>query len=512
MLIKFLLIIDQYPDEILKIRIWSYYCMSASREREIKLNVDLNLKLHGALQDDPKTAIDTLLRQAQNLGLVINKKIVIDYDTPTKKFSSNPDNKIVPPVGAKIFPCCQAGENRSQVTRIILNEMKKNHPEYKWDVASPHGAEGSIDPFILPTMSPDELLGAGEDFFTSPAVGKQMAYQYHEISGEPDFEKCFKQERSPRLLEEKFFEKFSHFDRRLTTRASIIQALQKRDVELLTKMREFADEELFFKEIIQNKGHLICFERATHDMLFRLVEVATRKGIGLDGVVIYPISTFDPIVMKSPSSFCDVMCQILQGPPVLTHQETKAVLPTSTSTHQLVASTLPPAPTPETKKILPPAYEPVLIPSPPESPVTERKYGTPEARPSKFAVLIATLDRRIKSLGEGSSYEIEKSKSIQAALNQVKAAAITEETQLQLEYEQLRVVDQARLNNFIYEKIKQACLDPNSDLRKALSIKSGWVRSFGESIAVREVLDVFKEEANEDHDAQPKSYFRSSAN
>jgi hypothetical protein len=36
-------------------------------------------------------------------------------------------------------------------------------PSQQWsDIYAPHGAEGSVDPFIQPTMSPDQLNSAGD--------------------------------------------------------------------------------------------------------------------------------------------------------------------------------------------------------------------------------------------------------------------------------------------------------------------------------------------------------------
>jgi hypothetical protein len=329
--------------------------------QRFKTITDLNLQTfpqHRVLNKVSSSDFKGVLEKAQALGVVIKKAIIIEFKKDTKEWLlSDPKDKLVFPARSRIFPICQAGENRSQIANILLDKQKAAHPSCEWIIYPPHGAEGSVDPFIKPTMSPDQLNVAGDRVDWD----REMAYQYHKVSPEPMFEAELKSPRQPRMHESKLLLEVGKGMVKgkkdpVPSPQTVIAMLQERDQQALTLARDYMTENFFYHDLIKNRGsstQLLCFNRSLHVTLYRLVETAELKGLkhgALNGIVVQCIDTMDPIVMKSLPNFIKLMEGLIQGPTVEDKERkvlapsVNTVTPASTSTVQAQSISTVPVP------------------------------------------------------------------------------------------------------------------------------------------------------------------------
>lgn len=207
------------------------------------------------------------------------------------------------------------------MTYCLLQRLNILLPDsQKWQIYAPHGAEGSVDPFIPPTMTPEQLDSARDG---AVDWDRETAYQYHEVSSEPMFETELKTRRITRHCEDSCLAYLSQQHRLANSSA----ALQQRATNVLHNARSYMSDHYFNRGIIQSRGHIVCFNRSLHVMMMRLVEVATLHQVRLDGVVFHPVDSPDPIVVKALPTFVTTLQQLLQ--PIVAPTAAPAPLPTA---------------------------------------------------------------------------------------------------------------------------------------------------------------------------------------
>jgi hypothetical protein len=262
-----------------------------------ELNLD-SFRIEKVLENK-ETKFDSLLKQFQALGGRIEPATILEFNKEQKEFKLKGEINL--PSGANIYPVCEAGENRSQITAFML---QKEHKELQ--VAQPHGAKGSVDPFILPTMSADELQHS-----ESVDWERELAYKFSPTLTEPLYEEKLGTKRVARIGEEEL--------------KIYINAIQKGSKKELIFARDHMDKH-YFGKIINDGGHIISFNKSFHIMMARLVEVAKKQNKKLDRIVLHPVESDDPAVLKVYLPFYNTLKKAVKITPALYPEEKSNLL------------------------------------------------------------------------------------------------------------------------------------------------------------------------------------------
>jgi hypothetical protein len=284
--------------------------MKARTRTELNLN---SFRVAKVLENKEETSFGSLLEKFQALGGRIEPAVILEFSQETKEFKLSGEINL--PSDANIYPVCEAGENRSQIMTLIL---QKEHRELK--VAQPHGAKGSVDPFILPTMSADELQHSEVADWE-----REMAYQFYPTLTEPLYEKELETKRVSRMGEAEL--------------KIHINAIQKRSIKELKIARNHMDKN-YFGKMINDGCHVISFNQSVHIMMARLVEVAKKQNKILNRVVLHPVESDDPAVLKAYRSFYNTLNKAIKITPALC-QEVKpnllsTILPEDEAKHSSI--------------------------------------------------------------------------------------------------------------------------------------------------------------------------------
>lgn len=208
-----------------------------------------------------------------------------------------PSGFIQIPLQSAVYPVCEEGRNRSQITYAILKrkaELIQLHP--------PHGAFGGVDPFV----------GYQEKKRSNLTQVNHLIWGYANLPEEEDSFSDIFGKRILRIGEETLI-----FEKGLNP-ALFDDAYRPREVEAVKariEMRAYMSEN-FYDKIIREGGHLIVFNKALQPMLMRFNERAKVIGLSLEKVHIWAIEADDPVHQENATDhirvFADKIDQAIQ--------------------------------------------------------------------------------------------------------------------------------------------------------------------------------------------------------
>lgn len=212
--------------------------------------------------------LETCITKAEKLGIQIKRCVNFEEEKVTDTVNLRRKSHI--------FTVCMSGMNRSQATPRALEDKAADN---EWIMAPPHGVDHGMDPCISEEHA--KILGSDFNFADfKPTPITSSVEESH-----PFLPYFSGKKRLPKAGEDFF-------------RRNWPDIADKDDNFLplpdVQKMRAYMDEN-YFLDIIKKRADVITFATpALHRMLYRLIEVANKNNISLDGVVLHPILAVDP--------------------------------------------------------------------------------------------------------------------------------------------------------------------------------------------------------------------------
>jgi hypothetical protein len=202
----------------------------------------------------------------------------------------NSGESVTLPERGNIYPVCEQGRNRSQLTCSLLKRTFGDR------VQPPHGAMGGCDPFMHYTEERRDPL-----HWTRPARGEfpdPGSYGFSSLDEEGERDPVG---RIPRIGEEHLIST-RRLDPALFTQVEYkVEFRIEEGMSARGEMRTWMDEN-YFKPIIEEGGTIIAFNKSAHVMLLRLVEVAERENLQLNKVTLIATEADDPVVASDQAN------------------------------------------------------------------------------------------------------------------------------------------------------------------------------------------------------------------
>lgn len=218
------------------------------------------------------TSLDSLVERFQQQSGHLDPAVKFDLENGTI------DRRVEGIGSSVLYPVCEAGMNRSQITYHVAKTRKVS-------VMPPHGTIGSVDMVVLPSTELQQMWRNNiEDF----SVTEHPFYQHLPVT--PLFESTMRVKR--------FGEDQNSLNGGLAPLIATGIGTARINPGVFDRIREARQwmEENYFLPLIQNGGVVLAYNKAVHGMLFRLLEIAERHNLSLEKVRIIPIQSDDPFV------------------------------------------------------------------------------------------------------------------------------------------------------------------------------------------------------------------------
>lgn len=212
-----------------------------------------------------------------------------------------------------IYPVCNAGTNRSQIVYKLLNSA-----HFK-NVQAPHGIWLGYDPLILPPTKimkqlesqtrlnqDEEEMSTARELLTSeypgtgplPKEGLLGHLRHARIGEKLERSEFVPVNKSAQTLFGRGISK--QYDEERDLSYDVYEYFEVTDKSDLENQREWMNKNYFDPIINSEKPvKIICFDKAAHGMLFRIIERAKKLGIkSLDHITIIPIDSKDPFLAE----------------------------------------------------------------------------------------------------------------------------------------------------------------------------------------------------------------------